>query len=515
MELLPYQEKSLTWLKSRPMAFLALEQGLGKTIVSSLDIEPPFNIVCPATLKFNWLKELSIWRPDLKVQVIRKATDAIDPANDGWIVNYDILHKVMLPFAVTLIADESHYAKNHKAGRTKALAKLIRKTPRVRLLSGTPANRPIEMWAMMYATKITKLGWMEFGFRYCAGWKTPWNTYDFTGASRLDELQSILAPVMLRLTKEKVLPELPAKEFKVIELDLPVDKREKSLDIDEIMKSDYNVAFEALADILHMNAQRKLPLAIQYIKDILESENKVVVFAHHEDIVDGLLEALKDFKPVSITGKIKSTGTVRQEIVDQFQTDPECRVFIGNIKAAGVGITLTAASRVVFVESSWSPSDIDQCADRCHRIGQKDNVLAEILTIHQSVDAQMLHSVISKINVIKQFIKESDMDTTQEKLTRLNVLLTEAQQIVADLGLPVEAGLPKLVLVEPVTPSPQIELIEVTLDDIRTGIAQLLADGNREKATGILAKFGAKKLSDISSDKFADVMAEIKGTQNE
>lgn len=505
MNLLPYQRQAISWLQSRNVAFLALEQGLGKTIVSSVEAHTPLLVVCPASLKFNWLDEIAKWRPELTIQVIRKASDTIDQSVDGWIINYDILTRVELPPAKTLIVDECHYAKSHKASRTKAVAKLIRKTERVRLLSGTPApNRPIELWPMLYATRVTKLGWMEFGFRYCAGWKTPWNSFDFSGASRLYELYAMLEPVMLRLTKAKVLPQLPPKQYRVIELDLPVDKREKQFKIEEIERSPHTVAFEALSDILHMNAQRKLPLAIQHIKDTLESEEKVVIFANHSDIIQGLSEALEKYGVVTLTGKTPQNQ--RQEVVKQFQTDPATRVFIGNIKAAGVGHTLTAASRVIFVESSWSPADIEQCTDRCHRIGQEDHVIAEILTIHCSIDAQMLHSSIAKLEVISKIIKESNMETT--KLDEVRSLLNNALALLGELEAPTTKATKKEPAVE-VAEEPAVEAEEATLDNVRDALAKLIAAGKRTDASEILKSVGAGKISEVKAKDYSKVVAAV------
>jgi len=506
MNLLPYQSQAITWLQSRKVAFLALEQGLGKTIVSSVEAQTPLLVVCPASLKFNWLDEIAKWRPELVIQVIRKASDPIDTSADGWIINYDILTRVELPEATTLIVDECHYAKSHKASRTKAVSKLIRKTERVRLLSGTPApNRPIELWPLLYAIRVTKLGWMEFGFRYCAGWKTPWNSFDFSGASRLDELYAMLEPVMLRLTKAQVLPQLPPKQYRVIELDLPVDKREKEFKIEDIERSTHTVAFEALSDILHMNAQRKLPLAIQHIKDTLESEEKVVVFGNHTDIIEGLAEALEKYGVVTLTGKTPQAQ--RQEVVKQFQTNPATRVFIGNIKAAGVGHTLTAASRVIFVESSWSPADIEQCADRCHRIGQLNHVIVEILTIHCSIDAQMLHSSIAKLEVISKIIKESKMENT--KVSRLQELLLEAASLVGQLYNEANQNDAKETAAPVAKAAPAEEAPDATLDNVRDSLAKLIAAGKRTDASEILKSVGAAKISEVKAADYGKVVGAV------
>ncbi len=513
MSLLTFQNQALAWLSSRPSAFLGLEQGLGKTVVASCDIVAPAIVVCPASMKFTWAKELSIWRPELRVQVVRKAKDLILPA-DVHVINYDILDKVVLPAATTLVCDESHYAKNPKAKRTKYLVKLIRQTERVRLLSGTPiVNRPIEIWPLLYAIKGTKLGYFEFGMKYCAGWKTPWDTYDFSGASKLAELQKMLEPVMLRLTKEQVLPELPEKTWRVVELDLPVDKREKTLDIEAIEKNPEPVAFEALADILKMNALRKLPLAIQHIKDALESTRKVVVFAHHTEIVSELMGALAEYKPVRVVGA--DSPESRQLSVERFQTDPECRVFVGNIKAAGVGLTLTAASRVIFVESSWTPADLQQCADRCHRIGQKNPVLAEILTIYKSIDSHMLHSALGKMHIINQIIKETNMtelnnSAIASKLRELADVFEgkAAPQAEIKKGKVEHEAKAETKAAEAKTETKAAEPT-TTIDNVRDALAKLIDAGKRDVALKVLTDHGAAKVGELKAENFESVVKAI------
>ena len=515
---------------------------MGKTIVSSCDLVAPAVVVCPASMKWTWHAELTQWRPELKLHVVRSAKDPL-PQADVIIVNYEALfwstfdskkeidsktgkakprkrtiHRLPLPEFHTLIVDEAHYCKSYSSVRTTVVTRLIEEAKRTRLLSGTPmTNRPIELWALMSAIGATKLGYMEWGRRYCKGWKTPWGNWDFTGASNLDDLNKILQPVMLRLTKAQVLPELPAKTFRVVELDLPVDKREKELNIEAIEACPEPIAFEALPDILHMNAQRKLPMAIQHIQDALENTQKVVVFAHHRDIVDGLLAALADYNPVYVVGGVKPED--RQAAVVRFQTDPECRVFVGNLKAAGVGLTLTAASHVIFVESSWTPADLEQAADRCHRIGQKNPVLAEILTIHQSIDAHMLHVSLRKMAIINQVIKETTM-------TELNyAAIAQKYRELADLF----SGLTHTESTKPAAESKQMELpleepaktestvepaqaAEITIDDVRDAAAKLLDAGKREDLAKILKANGAAKIGELKADKYADVYAAISAT---
>jgi len=322
----------------------------------------------------------------------------------------------------------------------------------------------------------------------------------------------LLSPVMLRLTKAQVLPELPEKTWRVVELDLPIDKREKQFSIEEIERHPDPVAFEALPDILHMNAQRKLPLAIQHIQDVLESTDKVVVFAHHTDIVNGLLSGLTAYKPVRVVGA--DSPEARQAAVDRFQSDPECRVFVGNIKAAGVGLTLTAASHVIFLEASWTPADLLQCADRCHRIGQQNPVLAEILTIYQSIDAQMLHSALGKMHVINAIIKETPMTTLN------NAAVAAKLRELAELFDATPASDPKPVAAQeaesskttaaktPAAPSAegQPQASTASIEQVREAMAKLIDAGKRSDALNILKEHGAAKVGELTPDNFASVV---------
>jgi hypothetical protein len=235
------------------------------------------------------------------------------------------------------------------------------------------------------------------------------------------------------------------------------------------------------------------------------------------------MDALKEFNPVKVTGSVKNED--RQKAVDTFQTDKKCRVFVGNIKAAGVGLTLTAASHVIFVEASWSPADIQQAADRCHRIGQKDNVTVDLLTISESIDSLVLHSVLTKMDVIDRIIKESSMNQSliAQKLRELADLFDEASPAVVKEAAPVvvkEAAQLKVVKATkpvPTEPEKQIELdinaADVSLDDLRQGMAELIGSGKRDKVLAILANLGVKKVSDIEANAFDEAMDLINGAR--
>ena len=199
-------------------------------------------------------------------------------------------------------------------------------------------------------------------------------------------------------------------------------------------------AFTEMSQLRHDTAFAKIPQVIEHLKTALETEgHKVVVFAHHRDVVRAIMGALResDIRAVSVTGE---TGMMeRQRNVDEFQQDFETRVFVGNIQAAGVGLTLTAAAHVVFAELDWVPGNVTQAEDRCHRIGQRDSVLVEHLVLDGSLDARMARTLIDKQAVIDQALDaerpalalESEAPTKEraatESVTRSKVELLAAR----------------------------------------------------------------------------------------
>lgn len=447
---LGYQKAGILYAQGRKSCLIADEMGLGKTIqaiglINSLpqDHARRILVVCPASLKLNWRNELRKWlveRRQITVVNGGKFTPPTTETPGVWILNYDILGKhpwVYDGMWDLVIFDESHYLKNPKAQRTKA-AFGWKERPggipaRRRLaLTGTPIlNRPIELWPLLHAFDPVKWpNFFRFGKRYCAGYQGKWG-WDWTGSSNLEELQGILREtLMVRRLKKDVLKELPPKRRQLITLDAAGDlegfvSRESALsskhedelerlrldvemlrDGDEeayraavaALRQEVSIAFTEMAGIRHDLAVAKAPACVAWILEALESVDKVVVFAHHHDVVDALMAGLAEFSPVKLTGEMSSEA--RQTSVERFQSDPACRVFVGNIQAAGVGITLTAASTVIFCELCWTPAGLSQSEDRCHRIGQTESVNVYHLVADGSLDARMAEVLIEKQDVI-------------------------------------------------------------------------------------------------------------------
>lgn len=461
LQYLPYQKAGVAFCRSHQNILLADEMGLGKTIqaigLMNLAGIRRALIVCPATLKGNWRAELNKWLVDDSIS-IGIAQGAFVPRTDVVIINYDILERHREALAAEtwplLVVDESHFVKNSKAKRTKALfggeTKVDgrrcrwRAIPAARkvFITGTPiVNRPAELWTLIHALDPERWSnWKAYVERYCAAQSNSFGM-DTNGGSRLDELQRILrATIMVRRLKADVLMELPPKMRQVIEIPaigkmaelvaaeggVLAKHKEQLLALqDAIARAAVNkdegqyreavkrlrnsamVDFSELSRMRHETALAKLPYVIDHVQQCLESVPKIVLFAHHRDV---LLELYKAFGPTSVLLFGDTPMAARQSGVQRFQSDPRARVFIGGIIPAGVGITLTAASHVVFAELDWVPGNMTQAEDRCHRIGQRDSVLVQHLVLAGSLDAHMAQVIIRKQEVIEQALDVTDDD---------------------------------------------------------------------------------------------------------
>lgn len=366
------------------------------------------------------------------------------------ILNYDIveywrpaINAISLDI---LCCDESHYLKNSKAQRTKVVVGHWDNDPVKRIwpikakqkifMTGTPVlNRPKELWTTVRALDRHGLGedWYDFHMRYCAGYKDHFG-WQIDGASNLEELQSRLrGSIMLRRKKEDVLTELPPKRRQLIMLE-PVTagarralENEKTLletgqklaelsrEVEKLSVDQANqkykeavqklhacqsAAFIETAKLRHMTALAKLRMAMDHLVNVLESENKIVIFAHHHDVIDQLVEGLAEYGIVSFDGR--TDVAKRQKLVEQFQKEPKIRVIAGSIGAMGSGWTLTAASYVAFAELDWVPGNLNQAEDRLHRIGQTGSILVQHLLLDGSFDSRMAKSIVQKQQVIER-----------------------------------------------------------------------------------------------------------------
>lgn len=441
-ELLPFQRAGVAYALKTRRTFIADEPGLGKTIQALATIKAadafPAVVVCPATLKLNWQREANKWLPDKTVEIVGGRT-CYEVDADIVIVNYDVLPAWVdcLIGSKALILDEAHYAKSPTAKRTKAATVLAKNVPAdgiVLALTGTPViNRPSELVSQLRILGTLKSFGNAQGFhsRYCN-----FDGYGWTGGKNLEELNVKLRGLCyVRRTKKDVLPELPAK--RKAEVFVSLGKAERSVydkaenDLFEFLGDCAREKAEAIGEngdhadyiarqraqsaeaLVRLNTLRrvsgegKISLAKEWIANFLaDSDEKLVVFAHHKSVVQGLAA---EFDAPRIDGS--TSQTERQVAVDRFQSDPTSRLIVCSIKAAGLGITLTAASNVLFIESDWTPAGNAQAEDRCHRIGQNDSVTAWYLHAENTVDARIAELLAEKALLIDAATEGGDLES--------------------------------------------------------------------------------------------------------
>ena len=441
MQLYDYQKSGRDFLKSKRHALLADDMGLGKTaqaVVAARDLDlKKILVICPASVKYNWKKEIDKWAPGQYISIVEDGKSII-PDFNYTLINYDLIHrkKIFLQLIQRhydlIICDEAHYIKNNSAKRTKCVyypRGLKDRTDRVWLLTGTPVlNRPAELFSHLKALVPERLGpytsFKRYGERYCAAYEGRWG-WDYSGASNLDELAGRLNGFMLRRLKKDVLPELPDKTYQTITLPpLGALKGLAEKERREYAKEKEGILGE-LATIRRQSGLAKLPQVTEHIRNVLEEKEKIVVFAYHRDVIASLQTVLSEFSPVCITGS--TPGKTRQEAVETFRKDPKCRVFIGQIEAAGTGIDglQDVCDTVIFAELTWVPGQIHQAIDRCHRIGQKNPVLVQFLIVESSIDETIAESISKKQKVIDKILTQKpkeEPEMPEEK--RVQVAIT-------------------------------------------------------------------------------------------
>ncbi|XP_012783662.2 DNA annealing helicase and endonuclease ZRANB3 isoform X2 [Ochotona princeps] len=420
-KLLPFQKDGITFALERDgRCMVADEMGLGKTIQAIAIAyfykeEWPLLIVVPSSLRYPWTEEIEKWIPELDPEEINVIQNKCDiggiSTSKVSILGYGLLTtdaEILIDalnnqnFKVVIV-DESHYMKSRTAARSKILLPIIQKARRAILLTGTPAlGRPEELFMQVEALFPQKFGtWIDYAKRYCNahiryyGRRSQW---DYRGASNLNELHQLLSNIMIRRLKSEVLTQLPPKIRQRIPFDLPsASAKELNTSFEEwerLMKSpnsDTPVSVMGLITrIYKQTAIAKAGAVKDYIKMMLQNDSlKFLVFAHHLSMLQACTEAVIENKTryIRIDGSVPSSERIH--LVNQFQKDPDTRVAILSIQAAGQGLTFTAASHVVFAELYWDPGHIKQAEDRAHRIGQCSSVNIHYLIANGTLDTYM------------------------------------------------------------------------------------------------------------------------------
>lgn len=421
MQLFPYQIEGAKFLATTKRALLADDMGLGKSAqaIEACNkvcvVGDHVEVICPASLVENWIREIERFRRGLwtyKVYSYDRATRVHDAGRET------------SHFAV-LILDEAHYLKSPKAKRTKAIfgekcdgvGGLVERAAHVFCLTGTPTpNNPSELWPMLRAVmpssievpmkngKRKPLAYWPFIAKFCVTQDTGFGIKIVRGRN-LPFLKTCISPYVMRRKKDEVLKDLPPIRFDTLPLTgADVFNAETKTQIEVVQKvlaandvAGLRAMAPHVAQLRRVTGLAKAPAAAEWIDAQLDGGiEKLVVFAHHRDVIKVLEDSLKEGQHGYVTLDGSKSSDERAAAVDRFQTNPHCRVFIGQIQAAGTGLTLTAASDVLFVESSWVPAENEQAAMRVHRIGQRNACLVRFAMLAGSIDEDIQKAVMRK-----------------------------------------------------------------------------------------------------------------------
>jgi len=438
-----YQKRGVLQLeKLGGRVLLADEMGLGKTIQALYYFKrnkmSPVVVICPASLKYNWAREAAVHIKE-RAEILegtKPPKKKVFKQNPFVIINYEILGP-WLEYLVDLepklvILDECQYIKNRQAKRTRYVKQLCKSVPHVLALSGTPlTNRPAELWTTLNIIRPDLFkSFMSYALEYCAAQRKPWG-WEYKGARNLPELHEILITnCMVRRRKVDVLKDLPAKARHAVPVPLENRKEYDEAEEDLILwlskysKQKATSAARAqrlvkMGYLKRLAAELKLKAVMDWIDTFLEeTDDKLVVFAIHKNIIQQLKERYPGC--VTVTGQV--TGKKRQRSVDKFQRHKGTRLFIGNLQAAGIGLTLTAASTVLFAELGWTPGEHIQGEDRIHRIGQQYKS-----TCYYLIGVNTIEERLSRIIQEKQAVLSATLDggTIDEQLNIFDQLQEE------------------------------------------------------------------------------------------
>tara|TARA_B100000963_G_scaffold106714_3_gene92692 strand:+ start:7558 stop:9003 length:1446 start_codon:yes stop_codon:yes gene_type:complete len=398
--LYPFQQESVRHiigtLKGR--ALLADDMGLGKTIQAIALMKhygPPYLVICPAFLKSNW--------------VTCAHERGLGPVT---VVSYDSLRKNNMSHTEwnTIVVDEAHYIKQKDALRTQAALPLIMNTKYAILCTGTPCpSRCEELFTLMHALRpsiVSSFRW--FAMRYCNARRTRFCAFDTTGKSRQDELKWLLnRAFMVRRRKADVLDQLPPKHQSRVWVQctqrwrIRISEMQEKFE-DAIGEGKMNTAKCIVSEMFRATCQAKLVPAVEYaVATIQKCNSCCIVFAHHAAMLDALEAATKDLKTVRIDGK---TPMHKRELAVKEIQAGNVRAALLSMGAAGVGLTMTCANRVLFAELPWTPATLRQCEDRVHRLGQTNSCFITYIMADDTLDQHIWDSIQGKETFINKLM---------------------------------------------------------------------------------------------------------------
>jgi SWI/SNF-related matrix-associated actin-dependent regulator 1 of chromatin subfamily A len=429
---LQHQKEAIEKLVGSRRYILADDMGLGKTtstIIAALETgSKKILIVCPASLKINWQREIENYS-DRSVYICEGKKFSTE--HDFVIVNYDIIKNFHDPknpneSLITqsnfdlVIMDEAHMISNTQAQRTKVINNFVKGIKYVWLLTGTPmTSRPMNYYNLLSIIESpVAQNWMAYAIRYCQGYqfragnRKVWNV---SGASNLEELRDRTSKQVLRRLKEDVL-DLPEKIIS------PIYLRLKSKEYEEVMGEYYDwydknpdesssltVQFSKLMKVRKIIANEKVNQTIEIAENIIEQGKKVIIFTNFTDTLQLIHN---HFKKESVYLDGSCSKQQRQHSVDQFQENEKIKVFVGNLKAAGVGLTLTSAEVVIMNDLSFVPAEHSQAEDRAYRYGQKNNVIVYYPLFDNTIEGIIYDILNNKKQVIRTVMGDGEIEQT-------------------------------------------------------------------------------------------------------
>ena len=439
---LNHQKECIIKLLENDKYIVADDMGLGKTtstVISSIESgSKKILIICPATLKINWKREIALYTDESVYIVEGKKWEE---GHKYYIINYDIMknfHEPKSKDSVLLkenfdlvVIDEAHYISNPQAQRTKIINDLVSHSERLWLLTGTPmTSRPMNYYNLLNLIESpVAANWMAYAIRYCGGYqfsvgrRKVWNV---NGATNLEELRDRTSRHVIRRLKTEVL-DLPDKII------TPIYQRLSSRLYEELMGEYYDwyvnkkdesksltIQFSKLTKVRQVIAEEKIATTIEVAENIIEQGKKVIIFSNFTEPLQKIHE---HFKKQSVYLDGSTSKPARQKAVDDFQENDKVKVFCGNIKAAGVGITLTAAEAVIMNDLSFLPSDHAQAEDRSYRYGQKNNVLVYYPIFENSIEGA-IYDILSRkkqiIGTVMGDISETETDIVEQILKEIS-----------------------------------------------------------------------------------------------
>lgn len=457
--LFPHQVEGVAFLLRRRRAILADDMGLGKTrqAVTALKVEAPagpYLVVCPASVKRNWEREIHQVLPGATVRILAGAGDLAPLPGAEWVVvNYDVLAKHEDKLAAVswqgLIMDEAHYLRNDKSQRSRSARRIVdaQRDPVVYMLTGTPLmNRPRDVFPLLQlANHSMGRSFLSFAKRYCAAYRNEWG-WVTDGASNLEELSTVLQNLMLRRTKDDVL-ELPPKLRTWLSVDVPEGTASaETTRVVRLLMAGRGITtpgvplqdaggprggarlLATLSTMRRKLATAKVPHTLDLVSGAVDQGEKVIVFSGFDEPVKKIADHFGE-AAVLLTGATPAAR--RQALVDRFHNDDDVRVFVANIVAGGVGLNLTAARQVVFNDLDWVPSNHWQAEDRAYRIGQTNTVNVTYLVAEGTIDDFVAFLLNVKSQLIQAVVEGDDAaaaagggDDLAAELERLLVALS-------------------------------------------------------------------------------------------